>query len=382
MTEDAVAMFSQRRTELVNRLRASGALASDRIAEAMAAVPRERFLPAFVPLEDVYADQVVTLATGADGFPISTASQPTVVATMLEQLDVRIGQRVLEVGTASGYNAALLATLVGHGGRVTSIEIDEGLAQTAQQKLADAGAAVTVACGDGWQGAPSEAPYDRIVVTTGVWDLAPSWLSQLRDHGLLVVPLWLRPGVELSVAFQKVAEPSGSILRSRSVFRCAFLRLRGSHAGPDAYHRVSDTTFVAGEHLDASAISLLRGLLAKPPSTELKLRSLPDGWFPSFALAETGAIQLFSLVDPEKFGLGVFNADPLGLAVVRGWSLYGYGSTEVAAFLARQIQAIEPIDVGQLHIDAYPHQVTPEELRPTLRRPEFNYVVSSPERLI
>ena len=112
------------------------------------------------------------------------------IAAMLEQLDVRHGDRVLEVGTASGYNAALLAHLTGPGGLVVSVELEPDLTVGAARALKGAGVQnALVLCADGRSGWQRAAPYDRIVVTAAANRVEPAWEQQLREAGRLVVPL-------------------------------------------------------------------------------------------------------------------------------------------------------------------------------------------------
>lgn len=219
------------RHQLVEQLRDAGHVRSDRVAEAFRTVPRHEFLPASEP-ERAYRDEAVPIKFGENGRPTSSSSQPAIMAAMLEQLDVRPGQRVLEIGAGTGYNAALLAHLVGETGSVVSVDIDADLVAGARQHLAAAGyPAVTAVCGDGGLGWPDEAPYDRIIATVGAWDLPPAWTSQLAHDGRLVVPLDLR-GVQRSIAF----EPTGDHLDSVSVVDCGFMRMTGAFAGPEAIH--------------------------------------------------------------------------------------------------------------------------------------------------
>jgi protein-L-isoaspartate(D-aspartate) O-methyltransferase len=135
---------------------------------------------------------------------------------------------VLEVGAGSGYNAALMAHIVGELGQVIAVEIDRDLADAAREHLAAAGAhRVQVVCADGGYGYPGAAPYDRIVLTVGAWDIAPAWWKQLKPGGRLVLPLSL-PGGQKSIAFEWV----GDHLSSLSVHDCGFVRLRGAFADP------------------------------------------------------------------------------------------------------------------------------------------------------
>jgi protein-L-isoaspartate(D-aspartate) O-methyltransferase len=134
-------------------------------------VPRHLFLPG-VDLKTAYAPKPVVTKRADNGTAVSSASSPNLVAEMLEQLDVQPGHRVLEIGAATGINAALLAELVGPTGRVVIIELDDDLAGGARAGLAAAGyPQVEVICGDGALGDPARAPYNRIIVTAGAWVL-------------------------------------------------------------------------------------------------------------------------------------------------------------------------------------------------------------------
>lgn len=117
----------------------------------------------------------------------SSSSMPSVMVVMLNHLDVRDGHRVLEIGTGTGYNAALLAHRLG-AENVVSIEIDPEIAQQARNNLAKAGRKVTVITGDGAAGYPPGAPYDRIIATCSVVTVPWSWVEQTRPGGLIITP--------------------------------------------------------------------------------------------------------------------------------------------------------------------------------------------------
>lgn len=215
------------RARLAAGLRASGRALSPPVQRAFAQVPRHLFVPG-IEQATAYRDEAFVLKCGPDGIPVSSSSQPAMMAIMLEQLDLKPGHRVLEIGTGSGYNAALMSLITSPGGTVVTVDIDSDLAAKAESTLTAAGfAQVQVESADGGYGYPPGAPYDRIIVTAGVWDITPAWLEQLADDGRLVLPLSIR-GIELSVALERA---DGHWL-TRSACRCGFVRMLGAYARP------------------------------------------------------------------------------------------------------------------------------------------------------
>ena len=147
---------------------------------ALRAVPRHRFVPADVQRE-AYADHPLPIGHG------QTISQPFIVAFMTEAVDVKPGEKVLEIGTGSGYPAAILAAM---GAKVFTIEIIPALAERAADTLRELGFdQVRVRAGDGYQGWPAEAPFDAIVVTAAPDAIPPALLDQLAEGGRLVIPV-------------------------------------------------------------------------------------------------------------------------------------------------------------------------------------------------
>lgn len=187
------------RAQLAEQLRQLGIVRSDTIDAAIRRVPRHLFVPG-TPLRDAYANDAVHTKHTSDGTSISAASQPGIVAMMLHQLDLAPGQRVLELGAATGYNAALLATLVGADGHVTTIDVDDDLVAGAREHLDAAGiTGVEAVCADGALGHPGNAPYDRIVATVGAHDIPDAWLDQLGPDGRLVAPVRLTGAISRSL---------------------------------------------------------------------------------------------------------------------------------------------------------------------------------------
>jgi protein-L-isoaspartate(D-aspartate) O-methyltransferase len=211
------------REAMVARMVADGAIRTRRVADAMRRVHRHLFLPD-APLETVYGMEAVVTAWDTNGAPTSAVSAPPIVAMMLEQLRVEPGQRVLEIGSG-GYNAALLAELVGPTGQVTTIDIDQPPLDRARRGLAAAGwPAVNVEQADGGHGLAQHAPYDRIVVTGAADDIPPAWIEQLAPAGRIVVPLRIR-GLTQSIAFVRLRD---GVLWGQSVRECGFVLLRGA----------------------------------------------------------------------------------------------------------------------------------------------------------
>jgi protein-L-isoaspartate(D-aspartate) O-methyltransferase len=199
------------------------------VSEAFGTVPRHVFVSG-EPASEAYEDMAIVVKSDASGLPVSASTQPAMMAIMLEQAGLAAGQRVLEVGTGTGYNAALIAEIVGDGGSVVTIDVESDLADQARARLAAAGyAGVVVVRGDGADGFPGQAPYDRVIVTAGVWDLAPQWLAQLGPAGRIVAPISVR-GIQLSVAFEHAV----THWAGRSARRCGFIRMTGRSAGPEA----------------------------------------------------------------------------------------------------------------------------------------------------
>jgi protein-L-isoaspartate(D-aspartate) O-methyltransferase len=211
---------------LIDELCAHGRIRSAQIERAFRATPRHRFLPG-VPLDQVYRDGPVVTKWDTD-MPISSSSQPTSMAIMLEALDLRPGQRILEIGAGVGYNAALMAHLVGATGHVTTIDVDDDIVDAARNHLRAAGMErIEVICGDGGLGHAVGAPYDRIIVTAGANDIAAAWWDQLAAGGRIVVPI---TGLDPRKSFQLLLslDAIGDHLAGRVVSTMLFVPMRGA----------------------------------------------------------------------------------------------------------------------------------------------------------
>jgi protein-L-isoaspartate(D-aspartate) O-methyltransferase len=170
------------------------------VLRAMDEVPREYFVAAEFA-DSAYADQALPIACG------QTISQPYVVAYMTEQLEVEPQHRILEVGTGSGYQAAILSRMVRE---VVSIERYRTLGNLARDRLTTLGYTnVTILNGDGFAGAPEQAPFDRIIVTAAAEEVPEALVGQLADAGKMVLPLGPRHGPQYIVKISKT--PSGEL---------------------------------------------------------------------------------------------------------------------------------------------------------------------------
>ncbi len=188
---------------------------SARVMAAMAAVPREEFvLPAYRHL--AYDNSPLPIAAG------QTISQPLIVALMTDLLEPEPGDVILEVGTGSGYQAAVLSTLVKH---VYSVEIITELAKSATEVLARLGYDnVTVRAGDGYRGWPEHAPFDGILVTAAAEAVPPPLLKQLKPGGKLVIPVGSEHGYQ-ELLLIEVGE--GGAISRRAVLPVRFVPLTG-----------------------------------------------------------------------------------------------------------------------------------------------------------
>jgi protein-L-isoaspartate(D-aspartate) O-methyltransferase len=174
-------LFAQRKTMVEEQLAAPGRdIRNGRVLDAIAAVPRHEFVPKAL-WKFAYSDDPLPIGYG------QTISQPFIVAFMTEQLDPKPTDRVLEIGTGSGYQAAVLSRLVAE---VYTIEIIEPLAKRAEADLKRLGYNnVKVLAGDGYQGWPEHAPFDAIIVTCAPDHIPPPLVGQLRDGGRMIIPV-------------------------------------------------------------------------------------------------------------------------------------------------------------------------------------------------
>jgi protein-L-isoaspartate(D-aspartate) O-methyltransferase len=251
---------------LIDSLKSEGALTSLLVEDAFMRVPRHAFIDYYYVhdatsteaeqwrrierpvggdvtawLEGIYANVPLVTAFDEAAMPCSSSSAPNIMAFMLEALQLRPGMRVLEIGTGTGYNAALLAHIVGVPQLVFSIELEFSLAYSAQQKLDSVvGRGTTVHAGNGLHGYNPGAPYDRIIATGSYHKVPLSWLDQLKKGGVLVMNLGRDRATAMGILRLEKIGPKREA-RGKFLSPAAFLQLRepGEAPGIDAMSQFS-----------------------------------------------------------------------------------------------------------------------------------------------
>jgi hypothetical protein len=224
------------------------------------------------------------------------------------------------------------------------------------------------------------------MVTAECWDISPHWVDQLAQRGLLVLPLWLGPGLTLAVAFEK----SGDILISRSLAICGFMPLRGAHGGPPRRALVSSVPWESGDGAGKSrwiAVfdeatearrELLEDLLSAVGSTQ-PAPALFGGWSARLALDTPDPICFFPAVPGlARSATGLFDPNVGSLAVVAGETLHCFGDPSCCEGLSAFLSEPDPLDLAEVRITATPHESFRESPNGSARitREYFDFVVT------
>ncbi|MFH1332087.1 MAG: protein-L-isoaspartate(D-aspartate) O-methyltransferase [archaeon] len=175
-------MLIEKRVRMVRELQLEG-IRDKNVLEAMRKIPRHEFVPEGM-INEAYLN--IPLPVGYE----QTISQPYTISFMLEALELKKGQKVLEIGTASGYNASLISEIIGKKGKVYTLEIIPALAKFAEENIKKQGIKnVKVIERDGSLGYKNAAPYDRIIITAGAPEIPPPLTKQLKNGGMIIAPI-------------------------------------------------------------------------------------------------------------------------------------------------------------------------------------------------
>jgi protein-L-isoaspartate(D-aspartate) O-methyltransferase len=210
-------MFEDQREGLVETLKMEGYIKTKAVEKAFLEIPRELFVPEKLK-GYAYVDTPLEIGNG------QTISAPHMVAIMCEALDLKKGQRILEIGAGSGYHAAVVSKLIGDKGHVYTIERFPSLAENAKKNLEKVGIKnVTVEVGDGSEGLPKYAPYDSIYVTCAAPCIPQPLVEQLKDPGKLLIP------VGQFISKLELVEKKNKKITENDLGGCAFVPLVGKH---------------------------------------------------------------------------------------------------------------------------------------------------------
>jgi protein-L-isoaspartate(D-aspartate) O-methyltransferase len=326
----------------------------------------------------IYQDQTLTLTGKQDADVTSTISVPSFVLLMLHLLDLRPGQKVFEIGTGSGFAAALMAKAVEPGGRVYSSEIIPEIASDAELALHRAGIEnVVVIPDDGGDGFASGGPYDRIIFTAGAYDLPRAHIEQLKENGLILFVLKNRVGGDSTLL---LLEKANGRLVCRYAFPCGFVGFTGKYAGeeldpvpldslPDyqriAALQVSKRPFWWSDNRNPAASSVLA-----------TLQAFLDLAYPNYQpLTDSASVDTYG----EQSFFGFWSSDRSSIAIVKGGFMTTYGNAKAESELLAAIETWVKHGMPALHnllLSVYPSDVTvPPDARVTwvCRRKESTF---------
>ncbi|MDH6579522.1 protein-L-isoaspartate(D-aspartate) O-methyltransferase [Kitasatospora sp. MAP5-34] len=277
------------RRSLADRLRARGAITSAHWYDAFATVPREPFVPSFKIrtkdgvmalaegdpdwLPTVYSDDSLLIKFSADDVATSSSTMPTLMALMLEALDVRDGDRVREIATGTAYNAALLCHRVGSANVVT-VEVDAALSRAAERRLAALGHTPLVIAGDGRAALPGVPRCHRLIATCAFESIPAAWLRETEPGGVIVCPMG---GGIVRLVVEADGTAEGRFLPDSAFFMVArdasYAPSNVMPPAPDSY--LSSSTGVSPEALREDGLHFLLSLVL--PGVFQRFEHAPDG---------------------------------------------------------------------------------------------------------
>ncbi|WP_329135785.1 ATP-grasp peptide maturase system methyltransferase [Streptomyces sp. NBC_01476] len=363
------------RRRLAARLAQNGVLTSPWLCSAVEAVPRELFLHPGVFLDEGSTWRPVTaadtdpaewlktayrydtLTTQLDGHltadqasdpvqgvPTSSSTAPATVVGMIESLGLQAGHRVLEIGTGTGYSAALMCHCLG-ADNVTTVEVDPDVAQRADAALERAGFWTWTVTGDGLLGCPRNAPYDRVIATCAVRRIPHTWVRQTKPGGIILSTLGSWP---YGTGLAKVTVDDNGNAEGRIIGRSSFMQARAQAVVPVAGDLSARTAYTDSE----------RGTRVPP--------TMLDDWMPAFLAqlavpraqlvraARSDGTKLLYLFDPERESFAQFTADGDSWTVRQGGPVALWDDIE-EALVAWQHAGSPDVDTVQLRVTPGSH---------------------------
>lgn len=323
---------------LIQQLVSAGYLKSDEIRRAFEKHPRHHFLSTFYhtpnrmtlldprnpcreDLELIYQNRAIGIHSDGERIDSST-SEPGLMALMIEELEVGKGQRVMEIGTGTGYNAAILSELVGPKGSVFTVDIEESLVREFNERISEyALKNISVRTSDAYYGWRETSPFDRIIGTVGCTYVSPHWIDQLCQDGILLFP-YKRGGIDPILKLKK----TGDRLVGSFVCLAGFMIIRGKMCLPrQDFNYLDDLP----DHVKTRVRThpLFNPVLADSKGrTDFRLFLL---------ISRADAVSYIARKEPyqEEFGFGVLSQDAESLALISRNAISLYGSQEALAAL-------------------------------------------------
>jgi len=379
-SDDAMRDAAELNDQMISRTKASGAIRSSAVEAAFRGTPRHLFLPG-VGLDLVYSGNAIVTRSDPECGITSSSSEVAVMGPMLETLQLEPGSRVLEIGAGTGYNAALLHHLVGSSGEVTSIDNQPAVVDDAREHLQIAGHnQVRLLAGDGHAGVAAGAPFDRIIATASVRDIPIAWRDQLRDGGVLVVPLRFGPGAQFVATFARRSDRLTSV---RAV-PGGFMPLRTDGETLETPLRVApdfDVQIASAQEGDAE---ILAELLATEPAISVSGTYAGQVLFSIAGLVERDWITIRPRLRNGSWQ-GVFDRTARGVAFV--WpivlpsgvsrtSVLVHGSTAAGERLRSVLDQLADVSLDRVTLDAVPRDQGRPSADVVYERPNFWYAVS------
>jgi len=306
----------------------------------------------------IYCDRSLVVAGDGAYDAISTSSQPSFILHLLSLLDIKQGHNVLEVGSGTGWLAAIVGHMVGSTGHVTGIEIIPDLAEQSRQDLLASNATnVTIVTGDGGLGVPSAAPYDRIIFTAGSYVIPDFLFAQLKEDGLVLIPL-KQKGISDEIF---VLRKKGNTLASEGGIQGSFVPLQGK------------LKQAATDVLSLNALRAQHPFMTRSVSTErlwwggddkttfldrtVGFRSFLNIADPCYETFNTAAVE--EQDHPDNFGFGLWDREINSLVIAQPDSLESYGTPAMRDQFKRLLH--EWIDLGMPPASVFDLCVTPEQ---------------------